>query len=90
MEADAQKRYPKAHVKLTDKIRDGGVWADQGVIAGENSSYGLYVKTVNGITLDYDTDGMYWAFYINGEYAQTGVDATGVENGAVYAFRAEK
>ena len=56
----------------------------------ENSSYGLYVKTVNGITLDYDTDGMYWAFYINGEYAQTGVDATGVENGAVYAFRAEK
>ena len=40
--------------------------------------------------LDYDTDGMYWAFYINGEYAQTGVDATGVEDGAVYAFRAEK
>ena len=30
------------------------------------------------------------AFYINGEYAQTGVDATGVEDGAVYAFRAEK
>ena len=54
------------------------------------SSYGLYVKTVNGITLDYDTDGMYWAFYINGEYVQTGVDATGVEDGAVYAFRAEK
>ena len=63
---------------------------DQGVIAGEDSSYGLYVKTVNGITLDYDTDGMYWAFYINGEYAQTGVDATGVEDGAVYAFRAGK
>ena len=39
---------------------------------------------------DYDTDGMYWAFYINGEYAQTGVDATGVEDGAVYAFRAGK
>ena len=34
VEADAQKRYPKAHVKLTDKIHDGGVWADQGVIAG--------------------------------------------------------
>ena len=34
VEADAQKRYPKADVKLTDKIRDGGVWADQGVIAG--------------------------------------------------------
>lgn len=34
VEADAQARYPKAHVRLTDKIHDGGVWADQGVIAG--------------------------------------------------------
>ena len=71
-------------------VMAGKALLDQGVIAGEDSSYGLYVKTVNGITLDYDTDGMYWAFYINGEYAQTGVDATGVEDGAVYAFRAEK
>lgn len=48
----------------------GKALLDQGVIAGEDSSYGLYVKTVNGTTLDYDTDGMYWAFYINGEYAR--------------------
>ena len=34
VEADARKRYPKASPKLTDKIHDGGVWADQGVIAG--------------------------------------------------------
>ena len=34
VEADAKKRYPKASPKLTDKIHDGGVWADQGVIAG--------------------------------------------------------
>jgi len=34
VEADAQARYPKARVRLTDKIHDGGVWADQGVIAG--------------------------------------------------------
>ena len=34
VEADAQARYPKASVHLTDKIHDGGVWADQGVIAG--------------------------------------------------------
>ena len=71
-------------------VMAGKALLDQGVIAGEDSSYGLYVKTVNGTTLDYDTDGMYWAFYINGEYAQPGVDATGVEDGAVYAFRAEK
>ena len=34
VEQDAAKRYPKAHVHLTDKIHDGAVWADQGVIAG--------------------------------------------------------
>ena len=34
VEADAQARYPKAKVQLTNKIHDGGVWADQGVIAG--------------------------------------------------------
>ena len=60
----------------TDADTVGKALLDQGVIAGEDSSYGLYVKTVNGITLDYDTDGMYWAFYINGEYAQTGVEVT--------------
>ena len=49
-----------------------------------------YVKTVNGITADYDTDGTYWAFYVNGEYAMTGVDSTPVEDGAVYTFKVEK
>ena len=34
VEQDAARRFPKAHVKLTDKLHDGGVWADQGVIAG--------------------------------------------------------
>jgi len=34
VEDDAAHRFPKAHVHLVDKIHDGGVWADQGVIAG--------------------------------------------------------
>lgn len=34
VEADAQTRFPKANVTLLDKIHDGGVWADQGIIAG--------------------------------------------------------
>ena len=34
VEADARKRYPKAKINLAQKVRDGGVWADQGVIAG--------------------------------------------------------
>lgn len=60
------------------------------LIDGEEGDYGLYIKTVNGVTADYDADGTYWAFYIDGEYAMTGVDATAVEPGAAYALRVEK
>jgi hypothetical protein len=60
-----------------------------GLISGEDSDYGLYVKTVNGVTLDFDTDGKYWAFYVNGEYAVSGVDTTEITEGGLYEFRAE-
>lgn len=73
----------------TDKETVGEALLDLGVIAGEDSEYGLYVKTVNGETLDFDKDGKYWAFYINDEYAMTGVDATNVTDGDSYAFKAE-
>lgn len=74
----------------TDKKTVGEALLEENLIAGDDSEYGLYVKTVNGVTLDYDKDGMYWAFYVNGEYAQTGVDSTEVAAGAEYAFKAEK
>ena len=60
------------------------------IISGEESDYGLYIKEVIGITADYDTDGTYWAFYIDGQYAATGVDMTDAQNGAVYGFAVEK
>ena len=73
----------------TDKTTVGEALAEWGMIEGEESAYGLYVKTVLGVTADYDTDGTYWAFYINDEYAMTGVDSTPVEEGTVYTFRIE-
>lgn len=73
----------------TDKETVGDALLAQNLIAGDESEYGLYVKTVNGITADYDVDGTYWAFYINGEYASTGVDSTPVEDGATYMFKVE-
>ena len=60
------------------------------LISGEDGAYGLYVKVVNGITADYDKDGTYWAFYIDGEYAMTGVDTTPIEDGKIYSFKVEK
>lgn len=74
----------------TDEETVGAALLAVDLIAGENSEFGLYVKTVNGITADYDVDGSYWAFYVNGEYASAGVDSTDIENGAEYMFKVEK
>ena len=60
------------------------------LIAGDESSYGLYVKTVCEETLDYDTDGSYWAFYEKGAFAANGVDSTPITDGETYAFVATK
>ena len=73
----------------TDKETVGEALLDLGLIAGDEGAYGLYVKTVNGITADYDKDGKYWAFYIDGEYAMSGVDVTKIEAGKAYAFKVE-
>lgn len=74
----------------TDKTTVGEALLEVKLIEGEEGQYGLYVKSVNGITADYDVDQTYWAFYINGEMAMTGVDATNVEAGATYSFKVEK
>lgn len=73
----------------TDKTYVGEALIDEGLIEGEEGPYGLYVKTVNGQTLDYDTDGMYWSFYVDGEYGLTGVDMTEIVPGTTYMFKAE-
>ena len=79
----------KSFTVHTDETVVGKALLDAGLIAGEDSDYGLYVKTVMGITLDYATDGKYWAFYVDGAYAATGVDQTELTAGSTYAFRAE-
>ena len=74
----------------TDEKTVGAALQALNIISGEESDYGLYIKEVIGITADYDTDGTYWAFYIDGQYAATGVDMTDAQNGAVYGFAVEK
>ena len=68
----------------TDKDTVGEALFEHKLIDGEEGQYGLYVKTVNGITADYDTDKSYWAFYIDGEYAISGVDSTKITEGVTY------
>lgn len=73
----------------TDKKTVGDALVELGLIAGEESEYGLYVKTVNGITLG-EKDRMFWALYMNGKQLQTGVSSAEIVAGATYSFKAEK
>lgn len=73
----------------TDKDTLGDALLQLGIVDGEKSDFGLYVKTVNGITLDYDRDQKYWALYVNEEPVDSGIDATPVVEGNIYTLKAE-
>lgn len=50
--------------------------------------YGVYLLRVGAIFAD-TAKQEYIAFYINGEYASSGIDTTDIVNGTVYQFRYE-
>lgn len=79
----------KTYTVSTDKTTVGDALVDAGLISGTEGQYGLMVETVDGETVTYDKDGKYWAFYIDGEYAMTGVDSTEITAGAEYALKVE-
>lgn len=74
----------------TTKSTVGDALLEKGLIEGDQGEYGLYVTTVNGITADWDKDQTYWAFYIDGEYALTGVDSTEITVGTAYSLALTK
>ncbi len=74
----------------TDKSTVGEALLEHELIDGEEGQYGMYIKSVNGIVADFDIDQTYWAFYIDGEYAMTGVDTTEITDGAVYKLERAK
>lgn len=71
----------------TDKTTVGEALQEVGLIEGEMGEYGLFVKTVNGITAPDDT---YWAFYLNDGYAPAGVDQTPIKSGETYSLKLTK
>ena len=70
----------------TDETTVGAALLEVGLIAGDEADFGLMVTEVNGLTADFAADGAFWAFYIDGEFAMTGVDATNITPDTVYAF----
>lgn len=79
----------KTFTVRTDKTIVGEALQEVGLIEGDDSQYGLFVKVVDGERVEWDTDGKYWAFYVDGAYAPKGVDSTEIEAGKVYSFVAE-
>ena len=79
----------KTFTVQTDKENVGDALVEKNLIQGEEGTYGWFITTVDGEYHKYEEDGKYWAFYIDGEYAMSGVSDTTVTDGATYAFRAE-
>ncbi len=68
----------------TDEKTVGAALLKEKLIEGEQGQYGLYIKKVNGMTADFNTDKAYWAFYVDGEYAISGVDTTDIDKDVTY------
>ena len=62
----------------------GPVLQEAGLIKGNAGPYGLEITEVDGETAIYDTDGAYWAVYVENEYALTGIDTTPITEGGTY------
>ena len=57
-----------------------GALEQEKLVAGDESQYGLFVKTVNGYTVD-DSKQEWWCFTKGGEALFTGVDDTPIADG---------
>lgn len=47
---------------------------------GSDGPYGFSISTVNGVVADWNVDQSYWAFYVNDEYCNYGVDSQPVND----------
>lgn len=76
----------------TDAETVGDMLRETSIATGSESDYGLFVDTVNGIKADWDTDGTYWGFYVDGEYSSVGVDSVDIptDGSLNIAFNLEK
>lgn len=66
-------------IEVMDEAKDQGFTYE-----GEEGDYGLMINSVNGEEAVYETDGAYWAFFVNGEYCNYGVSEQPVEDGDAF------
>lgn len=70
----------------TDEEYLGPVLLAEGLIAGVDSQYGLYIITVDSEDAVFEDDRAYWALYEGDEYAMQGIDTTPVLDGSAFSL----
>lgn len=79
---DSAKQTVTYTTKTDAEFLRGAMEETEGLtFSGDESEYGLMVTVVNGETADFNVDGSYWAFYINDEYCNYGIDSQPVADG---------
>lgn len=80
----------KDYTVATDKDNVGDALLAEGIVAGDVGEYGLYIKTVAGVTADWDKDQTYWGLYVNGDYSMVGISGVKVTEGLRVELKLEK
>ena len=71
--------------KLIDVLKDIDI-----ELKYEDGQYGAYITSIKGLEQKEDEKGMYyWSYYVDDEYATTGVSACNIEDGKKYTFNYE-
>lgn len=73
----------------TDQTKLGPALLSKSFIDGEETDNGFVLKTVNGETHNYETEGYAWRVYVGEELSDKTVDAIDLESGATYTFKVE-
>lgn len=68
----------------SDKDNLAEMLVDAGLVEGDESEYGLYIKRVNGVLADYSVDQSYWSLLQNGTPTAVGVSSITVNDGDAY------
>jgi len=71
----------------TDETTVGAALSEVGLISGDMfDGFGLMVTEVNGKTADFNADGAWWEFFVDGESSLEGVSSVSVDSDKTYAF----
>lgn len=81
---DAQKSTVYTVDTDAEFLRQAMEEAEGLTFSGTEGDYGLMIDTVNGVTADYNVNGAYWAFYVDGGYCNYGIEEQPIEDGQAY------